>query len=202
MIVIKPVITPVNGAKNLKPIFYLGICMLLLVLIMCGKDITGSQKINISDCPDMNIQIICNAGKSNQIPYEKILSEASKAFSLMEGSCSYKITQNNYSINAHTINYKSAIKIPDTACGYMSESLTVHVFNRIGKNHEKLGFAIISGDTRVPGILVCSGNGNIKKDNPDLQIYLAGVSPYIEKQLNKHYIKEKQFIKLHNKLNS
>jgi hypothetical protein len=85
--------------------------------------------------------------------------------------------------NARTIWYKirSGLKSSNGS----NDSLALYVFNYSNGQQDSLGYALISGDDRLPSVLSCSNSGVLYDtvSNPGVGIFLSHIPDYIDRKI-------------------
>jgi hypothetical protein len=136
--------------------------------------------------------------KDHKISQETAKKEALDIMSLFDNHNSlknYKITNREISssqtiyfdIHSNPFNFKSGN-------AGSKKKLAVHIFNFSDNKNKKAGYALVSGDDRLPAVLGCSDKSELKKkvENPGLAVFLSKTPKYIERKINEYESEKKE----------
>ena len=91
------------------------------------------------------------------------------------------------SMSSTSYSYKR--DIPNARGQFEEESIPIYLFNFKNQETDSAGFALVSGDDRLPSILIYMENGHLEKgkdiDNPGLYLLISITPEYIKETIRK-----------------
>jgi hypothetical protein len=178
--------------KKFKNLPLIGILILFVLLISCsknevlqsskGNNILGGTITNI--LTEEEIASLVSLKQSHDISIDEAQKEAINVMNLLHRSNNLK---DGVKSNLRISNVKS-LWHEHSISGLKSgeqDSVAVHLFNFADDKGDKAGYALISGDDRLPAVLSCSNNGNLSDtiSNPGLAVFLSRTPDYIDSKL-------------------
>ncbi len=142
-----------------------------------SKDTNEQTTLNLTTEEIDRIPLL---SRNHSIDDSKIKEEAQKIIDLLNAT---EVTLKSSS-TARSIDHQKVITVKGSKLRSSSDSISnidIHVFN-FG---DDAGYAILSGDDRLPAVLCYSGAGDIKDtiDNPGLQVFLSRIPEFVEKSI-------------------
>lgn len=90
------------------------------------------------------------------------------------------------SLKSSEIHYYSGSSVLKSSNKSLDDSIAIYLFNFSANGQEEGGFALVSGDKRLPVVFGCSNEGELDADfdNPGLLVSLSSLPDYLDERLS------------------